>query len=242
MPQNFQAEDVYKVLDTQILNKPNSQEALKLLQQVARQVQPILRARQWRVPLLSEFSPKNPGLLGLNIGGGGGGTQEIKVRLRKPGDDGTFYPYDFILGTMLHEIMHNVQGPHNAAFYKMLDTLTEECETLMAKGISGTGQGFDAASKGRLGSHAFIPTHNPPETQLKNVMLKAAEARAKQQAVMSAGPRRLGGSMRLPQNLSPAMAAAQAAERRTRDNLCFWVQIQGCPGLFNAFQLWACEL
>ncbi len=47
------------------------------------------------------------------------------MRLRKPGDDGTFYPYDFILGTMLHEITHNVQGPHNAAFYKMLDTLTE---------------------------------------------------------------------------------------------------------------------
>ncbi|KAK9864079.1 hypothetical protein WJX84_003247 [Apatococcus fuscideae] len=219
MPVASQTQDVYKVLDIKTLNKPGSSEVLKLLQLVARQVQPILRARKWRVPLLSEFSPRNPCLLGLNIGGGGGATQEIKVRVRKAGDEASFYPYDFILGTMLHEITHNVHGPHDAVFYKMLDTLTEECETLMAKGISGSGQGFDAASKGRLGSHSFIPTHNPPETQLKNVMLKAAESRAKQQAIMSAGPRRLGGSMRLPPNLTPAMAAAHAAECRAQDNL-----------------------
>ena len=38
-------------------------QVLKLLQLVAHQVQPILRARKWRVPLLSEFSPNNPRLL-----------------------------------------------------------------------------------------------------------------------------------------------------------------------------------
>lgn len=38
-------------------------QVLKLLQLVAHQVQPILRARKWRVPLLSEFSPNNPCLL-----------------------------------------------------------------------------------------------------------------------------------------------------------------------------------
>ncbi len=38
-------------------------QVLKLLQQVARQVQPILRSRQWKVPLLSEFYPRNPSLL-----------------------------------------------------------------------------------------------------------------------------------------------------------------------------------
>lgn len=26
---------------------------------------------------------------------------------------------------MLHELVHNVQGPHNAVFYKLLDEITE---------------------------------------------------------------------------------------------------------------------
>ena len=38
-----------------------------------------MKKRSWIVPLLSEFFPANAGLLGLNIGGGGGRTKEIKV-------------------------------------------------------------------------------------------------------------------------------------------------------------------
>lgn len=45
------------------------------------QVQPIMRVRGWHVPRLSEFFPANANLLGLNIGGGGGRTREIKVAL-----------------------------------------------------------------------------------------------------------------------------------------------------------------
>jgi hypothetical protein len=29
-----------------------------------------------------------------------------------------------VLGTMLHELCHNEHGPHNAAFYKLLDEIT----------------------------------------------------------------------------------------------------------------------
>lgn len=36
------------------------------------QVQPIMKKRGWVVPLLVEFYPPNPSLLGLNVGGGGG--------------------------------------------------------------------------------------------------------------------------------------------------------------------------
>lgn len=32
----------------------------------------------------------------------------------------------------------------DASFYKLLDEITSECEVLMAKGIVGTGVGFDA--------------------------------------------------------------------------------------------------
>ena len=118
----------------------------------------------------------------------------------------------------------------------------------MDKGIKGSGQGFDAASKGRLGSHSFIPQHNPPQGRLRDVMLQvwvcatlwhfwrrrntnlardgslfmlarpvittcllqaglcalqAAEARAKRQAVMSGGPRKLGGDATALRGLTP---------------------------------------
>lgn len=61
---------------------------------------------------------------GLNIGGGGGTTKEIKLRVCKPGSE-AFIDYDFIVGTMLHELCHNVHGPHDAKFYKLLDTISE---------------------------------------------------------------------------------------------------------------------
>ena len=31
---------------------------------------------------------------------------------------------------MLHELVHNVQGPHNAVFYKLLDEVTEVFDTV----------------------------------------------------------------------------------------------------------------
>ena len=42
----------------------------------------------------------------------------------------------------------------------------------MDKGIKGSGQGFDAASTGRLGSHGFIAAHNPPQARLRDVALQ----------------------------------------------------------------------
>ena len=42
----------------------------------------------------------------------------------------------------------------------------------MDKGIKGSGQGFDAASAGRLGSHGFIALHNSPEGRLRAVALQ----------------------------------------------------------------------
>ncbi len=62
---------------------------------------------------------------GLNIGGGGGTTKEIKLRLRESGSSASFLSYDFILGTMLHELVHNVHGPHNATFYALLDKIND---------------------------------------------------------------------------------------------------------------------
>ena len=42
----------------------------------------------------------------------------------------------------------------------------------MAKGIAGSGAGFDAPSVGRLGGRGPVPIHNPPSHQLKSLALK----------------------------------------------------------------------
>ncbi len=105
-----------------------------------------------------------------------------------------------VLGTMLHELCHNEHGPHNAAFYKLLDEITavrrtfgprhptararwpaheaapragaQECDDYISRGIAGSGAGFDAASAGRLGGAGF-GAHNPDPSQLRERMLKA---------------------------------------------------------------------
>ncbi|GLC38760.1 hypothetical protein PLESTM_000773000 [Pleodorina starrii] len=225
----------FKVHEMKSMGKSRDTEAMDWLKRISHQVQPIMRRREWRVPLLSEFFPANPNLLGLNIGGGGGRTREIKVRLRPARDPDSFLPYESVLGTMLHELVHNVRGPHDGAFYKLLDEITAECEELMSRGVGGTGVGFDGPSCGRLGSHAFIPLHNPEPGRLRDAALKAAEERAKRQRIMPAGPRRLGGGdgagRTLRRYATPAEAAAAAAERRCSDNR--WCPCERLAGVVN---------
>jgi hypothetical protein len=57
----------------------------------------------------------------LNIDGG----REVRIRLRHHGRDRDFYPYESVLGTLLHELTHNECGPHDAKFYKLLDEITK---------------------------------------------------------------------------------------------------------------------
>lgn len=61
-------------------------------------------------------------------------------------------------------------------FYKCLDELKAACSDLLARGISGTGQGFDAPSVGRLGSHGFIPQHNPEPGRMRDAVLRVGGA------------------------------------------------------------------
>ncbi|KAK2640192.1 hypothetical protein Ddye_027987 [Dipteronia dyeriana] len=71
----------------------------------------------------------------------------VKLSLQRPNRDLDFYPFDQVLDTMLHELFHNAHGSHNANFYKLWDKLTKDCEEVMSKGITGTGEGFDLPSK-----------------------------------------------------------------------------------------------
>jgi predicted metal-dependent hydrolase len=60
---------------------------------------------------------------GINYGGGDGKSKEIRLRLRRVGDENAFYEYEDLLLVMLHELTHNTIGPHNQTFYKTLDEL-----------------------------------------------------------------------------------------------------------------------
>ncbi|KAG8380235.1 hypothetical protein BUALT_Bualt07G0172200 [Buddleja alternifolia] len=202
--------DLNKVWEVKPLKKVQEDEAREILERVAKQVQPIMRKRKWKVTILSEFCPSNPSLLGFNIGGGA----EVKLRLRRPNNQWDFFPYEQILDTMLHELCHNEHGPHNADFYNLLDEIRKECEELMAKGITGSGQGFDLSGR-RLGGNS----RQPPLSSLRQKALAAAQNRAQRETLLPHGPKRLGGDSSIKAVLSPVQAAAMAAERRLHDDL-----------------------
>ncbi|KAK0599652.1 hypothetical protein LWI29_007332 [Acer saccharum] len=214
--------DLHKVWEIKALKrKPDEEEAKKILERIAKQVQPIMRKHKWRVKLLSEFCPNNASLLGLNVGGG----VHVKLRLRRPNRDSDFYPFDQVLDTMLHELCHNAHGPHNANFYKLWDELRKECEELMYKGITGSGEGFDLPGK-RLGGFS----RQPPVSSLRKTALAAAEKRARLGYLLPSGPKRLGGDSTIMADLSPIQAAAMAAERRLQDDIWCGSQAFGDGG------------
>lgn len=84
----------------------------------------------------------------------------------------------------------------------------------MAKGISGTGRGFDLPGR-RLGGFS----RQPPLSSLHQSALAAAENRARRGALLPSGPNRVGGDSNIKAALSPIQAAAMAAERRMHDDL-----------------------
>ena len=102
---------------------------------------------------------------------------------------------------------HIIRSPHDAQFYKILEELKKETETLMASGYSG--QGF--YSKGQV-----LGTQSLPSYLSKQAAANAAEKRLKLNKLCPPGAHRLGGST---STMTPAQRAADAAERRLRDQV-----------------------
>jgi hypothetical protein len=61
-----------------LVKMKNTQEATRLIELAVGAVRGVLRNRGWKVGTVTEFFPKNPNLLGLNVNHG----QVIKLRLR----------------------------------------------------------------------------------------------------------------------------------------------------------------
>ena len=56
--------DVWVLSYEHLKGLPKPDEALTLLRKIASRVKPIMRKHHWRLPVLAEFFPDNPGLLG----------------------------------------------------------------------------------------------------------------------------------------------------------------------------------
>ncbi|KAK5799571.1 WLM domain-containing protein [Linnemannia elongata] len=223
---------------TCLTSKHNHEEAMRLLKKVATMVRPIMKAHGWKITTLAEFYTK--GLLGMNTNRG----WKIQLCLRYHNDENTFLPWEDILGTMLHELAHNIRGPHDQQFYKALDGLNDEYDKIVASGY--TGEGFDTAGH-RLGTkHGGF---GPGGVRLGGAVgaglvtsgtraaaVVAAERRRQMNEMMlPVGGRKLGGSGgALPagggrvgatpkgfweQWHSPGELAAMAAERRAKDQV-----------------------
>ena len=171
---------------TALKSQPRADEALDLLRKIASLVKPIMRKHGWHLPTLSEFFPKNPNLLGVNINGGA----KICIRLRPQHDPSSFLPLeDSLIGTMLHELTHNVRGPHDDVFFKQLDALQDEYDDLRAKGYSGEGFLGDGRRVGEGIAHdKGVSVREAREKALRNF-----EERERVRKVLGTGGR-LGGA------------------------------------------------
>ncbi|KAG0707589.1 WLM domain-containing protein [Suillus ampliporus] len=193
---------------THLKDRPHADRALPILQRVATLVKPIMRKHGWMLPVLSEFFPESPNLVGLNVNGG----EQILLRLRPPWAPDTFYEEDQVVRVMLHELTHNVHGPHDEIFYKFLAALEDEYDALLRSGYAG--EGFFSPGH-RLGAGI---SHDLPPHLARLKALEAADRRRYANGVLGGGGR-LGGRITALQGMSPRELAAQAAERRKRDEI-----------------------
>ncbi|KAJ5464178.1 hypothetical protein N7475_007313 [Penicillium sp. IBT 31633x] len=177
--------------------RPREAEALLILRKVASLVKPIMRQRAWRVGALCEFYPQQRNLLGLNVNSG----QKICLRLRYPSDQRQFLPIEEVLDTMLHELCHNVIGPHNQQFHALWNQLRDEHEELARKGY--TGEGFLSQGK-RLGGQRI------PLDEARRLARAAAEQR---RIISKNSGKKLGGAPVL-RRTDIRKLRADAAQRR----------------------------
>jgi hypothetical protein len=192
-----------------VLELSRRDEARALLLKAAKQVEPIMKTRGWKVRNLVEIIPPSPNLMGWNQNRG----ETIAIRLRQVRSDDSFFDFHHVLGTLLHELCHIVHGPHDTHFYALLDELWGEVEGLMDKGVSGLGPfestGYRAG--GILKSHA----------DAREAQVQAALKRQRLGTLMggpSSGKRLGGGSV----GKDVRALAAEAAQRRAADNI--WCQ------------------
>ncbi|CEL98216.1 unnamed protein product [Vitrella brassicaformis CCMP3155] len=200
----------YRFQEIRVLNLPQKEEARRMLERAAAQVQPLMYKYKWRVPLLYEGIPRNPNVGGFNVNQG----HKICLRLRQTRNSGITYSYRLVLYCLTHELAHNDIPRHDAAFYKLWAQLQKECSDLIRRGISGA---MDTSLFLGTGKRLGGAMHNPVsrDDQRKKAKM-AAERRNHLKKLMPKGGNRLGGDADLMKALKPGELAAAAAAERER--------------------------
>lgn len=124
------------------------------------------------------------------------------MRLRYPGDKNQFLPMEQVVDTMLHELCHNVIGPHNEEFHALWDQLRKEYEGLLSKGY--TGEGF-LSDGHKLGGRQV------PRDEARRIARKAAEKRR----TLEAGSGQKLGGRAIPVGTDIRSVIVDAIERRS---------------------------
>ncbi|GAA5839321.1 hypothetical protein JCM3766R1_004799 [Sporobolomyces carnicolor] len=200
---------------TVLKSQPDSDKALELLRKIHSKVKPIMKAHGWVLPVLAEFFPKNPNLLGININRG----KKICLRLRPAHDPHSFLPLEEeLIGTMLHELTHNHRGPHDDVFDKFLDGLWNEYDNLASKGY--TGEGF--LGSGRRVGEGVSHDSSLSLRDAREKALKTFEEKEKMRKLLGTGGK-LGGKGAETRGRRLGDILADAAERRIKAK-------KGCGG------------
>jgi hypothetical protein len=196
---------------------PQAEVALHLLRRIHKEFYPIAQRRGYRVLSLSEMCCCGDGLnhvdgtnkrrkrvVAHNVLGYNQSTfnarsksHTIHLRLRNARNHAVLLDYESIAGTMAHELAHCEHGPHNAAFYKLMDEIQEQHAVFQVRGIVADQGGFPLNS-----NQAYV---------------LGGKARGNRDAArrrQEPPPQRLGGDVTFQQWLTPGEAAAAAAEAR----------------------------
>lgn len=174
--------------------KPGKEDALELLKDIAHRVSYLMRENGFKVGSLVEFFPRDKRLLGMNVNRG----MKIMLRLRNPRDEFQFLPRESIMGTMLHELTHNLFGPHDNRFYAKLDELMGRQWVIEQQGLFDTFLGHGR----RLGGQN----------------LDTDAIRRQRNRIIGSRGTRLGSLTGEAAGRDPREMAAIAAERRANDS------------------------
>lgn len=189
-----------------VLKKPNHEQAMNMLMRCVKITVNLMKKRNWVVSSMNEFIPKENNLLGLNIN-----RSKIMIRLRPPGNEESFYPFEHVLGTVLHELVHMSISPHNAAFDALLETLWTEVEAedggrMLLNNIGGNTFTFGSGSGDAAAT--FVPFSE------KGHVLGSAPNRKRTISAGVLGPTRAGVRLEPGPNSSQRVKIANAAVRR----------------------------